>query len=117
MKDLLVMQRKLQTVIEMHKGTSVLNKITVDEKQSASIEMLLTIMVEAAEALEWLNWKSWKTYQPLTQDKIYEFKLELIDMQHFLNNLYIVWDMDEEEVKEIYYKKHLENIRRQENGY
>ena len=117
MKDLLAMQRKLQTVIEMHKGASVLNKITVDEKQSASIEMLLTIMVEAAEALEWLNWKSWKTYQPLTQDKIDEFKLELIDMQHFLNNLYIVWDMDEEEVKETYYKKHLENIRRQENGY
>lgn len=106
------------TILEMQKEfhdkyfTGMFEK---GNKEELTLQFIVAIMAELGEVLEGINWKHWKkTKVEISKDYI---KLELIDIQHFLNNLYLIWDMNDEEVNTIYYLKNLENRRRQQSGY
>ena len=117
MKDLLELQKKLQEKIQITKGWSILNCKTNEDRERWTKEFVVAIMAELGEVLDWISWKPWKKRIEITPAKIKELKIELIDIQHFLNNLYLIWDMDAEEIKKLYLEKHNENKRRQESNY
>ena len=77
-------------------------------------EMLKTFVIaladESFEMLHLLNWKPWKNKKELDIDA---FKEEAIDALHFLLQIFILLDMDADEVMECYKKKLRENYRRQ----
>jgi len=106
------------TILEMQKEfhdkyfTGMLEK---GNKEELTLQFVVAIMAELGEVLEGINWKHWKkTKVEINEDYI---KLELIDIQHFLNNLYLIWGMDDNEVNTVYYLKNMENRRRQQSGY
>jgi len=117
MEDFFGMQKTLLKKIREKKGTSVLDSTSLIKKEFWTREMYIAMNQELSEMLDWINYKSWKTYKTPTEDDIKELKIELIDLQHFLINLYIIWDMGAEEVKRLFTGKHKENIKRQERNY
>lgn len=118
MKEMLELQRTLEQKIKSTRGKCALDCESIQEKEEMTKEFVIAIVAELIETLDWINWKAWrKTRIEITPERIYELKVELIDIQHFLNNLYLIWGMDEKEIKELYEKKHMENIKRQEDGY
>lgn len=90
-------------------------KFTESEKERLTKEYLLAIMRECCEALDLLNCKPWKkTQKPID---IENFKYEIIDIQHFLNSVYDIWEMDSNEVMKYYISKNKENHNRVERNY
>lgn len=88
------------------------------EKEIWTGIMMQAIVAECGEIMEMSQaWKHWKKYKPIKQEVINEIKIEFIDIFHFLINLFIIWDMDVEEIWKTFYNKNLKNIRRQKNGY
>lgn len=79
-------------------------------------DFLACISSELEETREWLPWKHWRRYEDFQLNEK-EIKYELIDILHFLLNLFLVWDMTPEEVMKMYIVKMQENIARQEQGY
>ncbi|MBU1449306.1 dUTP diphosphatase [Patescibacteria group bacterium] len=76
---------------------------------------VLALDVELAEFLSEINWKPWKKEQKeLDFDKLKE---ELIDILHFFLILCLLLGLDADEIKSIYDKKMLLNIKRQQNNY
>lgn len=86
-----------------------------EQREKWSAHFAVAIMCECVEFLDGINWKMWKK-TPVEIDLDY-LKKEMIDIQHFLNNLYLIWGMDDEEVRLQYLEKNLENRRRQDTGY
>jgi hypothetical protein len=71
-------------------------------------------------------WKPWKKsnaqiktmkFTDLTPSDLLELKYELIDIQHFINNLMLAVGMDAKEVYNLYFAKNAENRNRQNNNY
>lgn len=71
-------------------------------------------------------WKKWKARyseaqaKPITEmspeDQL-EIKFEMIDILHFVLNMFAGLGMDAEEIFKLYYLKNAENFARQDNGY
>lgn len=108
-EEFLEAQRKLQTRIGVN-----LDGLCPDSQIMWTKQFILCMLAELAELLDSMPWKHWKKNQSLDIPNI---KVELIDLQHFLNNLYIIWGMDSDEIRKAYLSKHKENINRQERGY
>lgn len=71
-------------------------------------------------------WKPWKadhvakqeTYiKDLSDKDQLEIKFEMIDILHFVLNMFIGLGMNAEEIFKLYYLKNAENFARQDNGY
>ena len=71
-------------------------------------------------------WKKWKVrYQEAQSKNIsdmsdadqLEIKFEMIDILHFVLNMFIGLGLDYEEIFKLYYLKNAENFKRQDNGY
>ncbi len=78
-------------------------------------EYILAAVDELFEVLHEINWKVWKKQRKqINIDKIRE---ELIDVFHFLINLFILWGITPEMLEELYLKKNAENQKRQNEGY
>lgn len=76
---------------------------------------VLALEDELHEALAETHWKPWATGEGfLDRDA---FVKELIDAQHFLNNLYLAAGVSSNEVVERYLAKAKVNADRQEAGY
>jgi len=75
---------------------------------------ILALIDEVMEALREVPWKSWKINQDFNVSK---FKMELIDVFHFLINLFVLAGMDSEEVISLFKIKNKINVRRQKDGY
>jgi hypothetical protein len=56
-------------------------------------------------------------FNDLTFDEQVEAKMEMIDMFHFVLNMFIGMDMSAEDVFIYYYLKNAENFERQERDY
>lgn len=74
--------------------------------------------------VDYLPWKWWKSYDeklfegPIEElDELEELIYEAIDVQHFLNNIYIALGLSWDEVLRYYHSKQLENRNRQDRGY
>lgn len=77
---------------------------------------------ELAELVDHLPWKQWKTYEvgghePAYKLPIEELIYEAIDLQHFLNNIYLALGLTQDEVDRFYLAKIKENYRRQSQEY
>lgn len=71
-------------------------------------------------------WKKWKARYPEANSKKIsdmsdadqlEIKFEMIDILHFVLNMFQGLGMDSEEIFKLYYLKNAENFARQDNGY
>ncbi|UGO49658.1 dCTPase [Klebsiella phage vB_KaeM_Merci] len=71
-------------------------------------------------------WKKWKARYTEAQEKRIsdmsdkdqlEIKFEMIDILHFVLNMFAGLGMDAEEIFKLYYLKNAENFERQNNGY
>lgn len=109
-------QRDLQTRL----GTW--DKIkTESDKQAFINQMILAIHEEAVELMQSTPYKNpdvvkfgWKKTQAWD---IENYKLELIDLVHFIINLALVVDMTPAELFSRYINKNVENYARQDRGY
>ena len=113
MERIFKLQREFQTQLG--------NKIFTDFEDIESKEnietlknQLLALIIEASEAIQELPWKSWKKNQSFS---LSTFKVELIDILHFLVNLFIFTGMNVDDVFELFKYKNEINKKRQENGY
>jgi len=75
---------------------------------------ILALFDEVAEALREVPWKPWKLNQEFNVKK---FKIELIDIFHFLINLFLLSGMNSRQVINLFKNKNKINIRRQKDGY
>lgn len=85
------------------------------EKELLTKEYLLAVIRECCEAMDLINCKPWKkTHKEID---IENFKYEIIDIQHFINSVYDIWEMDSNEVMKYYISKNKENHNRVERNY
>jgi len=75
---------------------------------------ILALYDEIGEALREVPWKPWKINQDFNVAK---FKMELIDVFHFLINLFLLSGMEAKDVFETFIRKNKINVRRQKDGY
>jgi dimeric dUTPase (all-alpha-NTP-PPase superfamily) len=78
--------------------------------------MILAIQDELMEALHETRWKPWATGEKMIVDRD-KFGGELIDVLHFLLNLFLVNGWNEEDVFTAFWAKQNVNWQRQQNGY
>ena len=112
------MQRRLQEEMARH-GRLVateLHHLDVAAATSQTKEWVLAIVAELGEILEWTNWKPWKT-RAEDLPNIEELRIELIDVLHFILNLFIVWGVTPDLLMELFERKHRDNVLRQTKGY
>lgn len=93
-----------------------LDNLSDYDKIRLTKDYLICIFSECNELLNELPWKNWKNYDnfKLNEENI---KYEIIDLQHFVNDLYMIWGMDINEINKYFEIKLNENINRQENNY
>lgn len=78
---------------------------------------------EKAASAVWKPWKSdhvakQETYiKDLSPEDQLEIKFEMIDILHFILNMFHGLGMDAEEIFKLYYLKNAENFARQDRGY
>jgi hypothetical protein len=77
-------------------------------------DMVLAATDELHEALAEVGWKPWATSKHLNREA---FVSELVDVDHFLMNLFIAAGVGPEERYTKYLAKRSENARRQAVGY
>lgn len=75
---------------------------------------LFAMVDEVMEASREIPWKAWKKNQNF---HVHEFRMELIDILHFLINTFILVGMEVSDVENYFLSKHATNIKRQEDGY
>lgn len=82
--------------------------------QSFITHQTLAAVVELAEAVQETPWKPWKKSATYNVEK---FQEELIDVLHFLINLFLASGMDAQDVYYKFMEKNKENFDRQDRGY
>ena len=87
------------------------------EKVNYLVHRLTALIMEGAEALDHLPWKHWKTYQEPTPEELQELKYELIDVFHFLLNVFMATGGTPAEFVAIFEDKNKQNHARQDGGY
>jgi dimeric dUTPase (all-alpha-NTP-PPase superfamily) len=109
-----------QKLLQQRLGT--FDKIKNDkDKQQFINQMLLAVFEETVETMKKSPYKNpdfvpfgWKKTQKWDVEM---FKMELIDIWHFIMNLSLAVGMDSEEFFRVYVDKNTENHVRQDNGY
>ncbi len=77
---------------------------------------LTAISSEAEECRRHLPWKPWKSYKKFALDKD-ELVEETIDLFHFLLEIWILLDVNEEDIMAVYEYKRLVNMKRWLNDF
>lgn len=77
-------------------------------------DMVLAATDELHEALAEVGWKPWATSRHLNKDA---FIGELVDVLHFLVNLWLAAGATPQQVRDRYIEKSIRNARRQSDGY
>ena len=125
--DNIMIEDPLSTMLEMQKGFQ--NRVdpryrSTDLKERAAFlrDHFVFCDQELQEMLyEIPFFKHWKDYSKMTDQEIAEAyskaKDELIDAWHFFMNISLGLGMGSNEFYERYMAKHIENIRRQDEGY
>lgn len=95
---------------------------SVEDRELLSEELQVQIQaaqVELIELLDHLPWKRWRTYAPdhITDERLVEMRYEVIDLLHFINNMFLILGMDDEMVTAHYFAKYQRNIDRQKGSY
>jgi len=114
---------KLEQLFELQKDFQILlgNYIPIGKScitDLINIELIknqiLALYDEIGEALNEVPWKPWKINQEFNVSK---FRMELIDVFHFLINLFLLSGIQAQDVFKLFVSKNKINVRRQRNGY
>lgn len=109
---------ELQTTFQKSLGNFIPKyALTIISKENVDILQLQTLALvdEAMESLREIPWKPWKIIN--TSFDLEAYRMELIDIFHFLINLFIFAGMDVPMVLKYYLEKNKINKERQKNGY
>lgn len=94
------------------------NRMTPDERIQYIKDMSFALIKELSEATDEVGWKSWAKSRHINEEK---YVGELIDMLHFLINLFLVTGMDPSTIADTIYDKYWVkseiNAQRQRDGY
>lgn len=124
--DVLERQRALQVRIYDADPSVVFDAIQAGLASDTEIDwwfaylkdMTTAAMVELGEFLQCFRWKSWgKRDSEMFKRSRSEAIEELVDVQHFVANLFLALDVTEAELTDIYTAKHAINHKRQDDGY
>ena len=78
-------------------------------REQATNEIILAMIGELAELMDGYKALPWKP-EPKQDNREYTLE-EIVDLHHFVNELYLIWDVrTEEEVKKLYLKKKNKNL-------
>lgn len=110
-----IILRNLNLIPEDYLEDYTIDELILQKKEELTKEYLLAIIRECSEALDLINSKPWKQTKKEV-DEI-ELKYEFIDIQHFINSLYDIWQMNRDEILGIFLSKYKENERRNKSGY
>lgn len=91
-------------------ASSILSKENVEIIKN----QILALVDESMEALREIPWKPWKVNNTINLDN---FRMELIDIFHFLINLFLYAGMSPQMVWDYFYLKNKTNVQRQKDGY
>lgn len=118
-ENLPLLQELLNRQVALQKRIGCeLQQLSQEEREKWTKENMIAIVAELVELLEWMNWKHWKkTKVVVTPERLKEIQMEIIDIFHFWMNLCIIWEMDAEKIKELYFEKNEINYKRQDAGY
>jgi hypothetical protein len=104
------LQRSLQSKINGYEVSA-----QTDEQRIENIRLnVLALTSELHELLNETGWKPWATSRHINYDRA---RAELIDAWHFMMNLMLHLRMTSGDLYVGYKTKHLENVRRQNDGY
>jgi len=113
LKYLFELQKSFQSLLKSNIPQTklhVISKYNIEQIKN----QILALYDEVGEALREVPWKPWKFNQ---QFNVSKFKMELIDIFHFLINLFLLSGMNTQEVINLFKNKNKINLRRQKNGY
>ncbi len=109
---------ELQTIFQKSLGYNI-PKYALSIMSKENVELIkiqtLALIDEAMESLREVPWKPWKNTNRTIDLEAY--RMELIDIFHFLVNLFIFAGMDTQMVLEYYLRKNKINLERQKSGY
>lgn len=99
-------------------GIESLENLSIEDKTRLTKEFILCIMSECDEILRELPWKFWKNKVPAELNNVNQenVEFEIIDLQHFVNNIYFLWNMDANRINSIFSKKLEINVERAEKA-
>jgi len=113
--ELIELQKQFQLFLKIELPTvNIISSFYSKQNIERIKNQILALLDETMEALNEVPWKPWKHNQEFN---IYKFRMELIDIFHFLINLFIFSGMNTEMIKFHFLKKNQINIKRQKNGY
>lgn len=101
---------------ELQEEVKRVQDVRKDPRIKWTIDFIDCIHNELEEVRDRLPWKHWSRYEGFVLNER-EIKYELIDILHFLLDLFLVWGMTPEEVMKMYIAKMQQNIERQNSGY
>lgn len=91
------------------------SKLTLQEKERMTKDMVLCLTAEVIEFLNCIAWKVHRKQKVRASKK--QLKEEFIDMLKFLLNIALIWDLDEKEIVQIFNKVNKRNWKRIRIGY
>jgi hypothetical protein len=104
---------KKKKVFMMTMAMKTPSSISEDDVQELIQDNINSIIQELSELRDSVDWKSWKQGHFNHQNAM----IEMIDIQHFMNNIYNLLGMNAETICKMYKEKNELNIKRQEEGY
>lgn len=91
-----------------------LDELSDEERSQFIKDMILAATDELHEALAEVGWKPWATSRHINREA---FVGELVDVLHFIVNLWLAVGATPEEVQDRYQQKANKNAKRQQEGY
>lgn len=95
-----------------------ITEVPLEKRLELTMRLLHSLMDEVMEVGNELPWKPWKSnYGDMDEVDIEAIREEIVDVQHFVNNLIMLWFDDIAQFHQMFNDKLSKNIRRQEEGY
>lgn len=113
LENIFNLQKNFQHILNNHIPTTIQEIVAISNVQEITYQ-ILSLIDEATEALRCIPWKPWKKQQNF---QLENFKMELMDIFHFLVNLMLFAGMSADTVYEYFKEKNQINILRHKNGY
>ncbi len=104
LKAIFQMQKYLNDEIKAKRNIKKFTKEEWMQKQT------LAMLSELSELIDEVNFKWWKNPKKIDETKI---KGELVDILHFFVSMCLIYDMNSEELYDMYMEKNKENFDRQ----
>ncbi|MDR3144087.1 MAG: dUTPase [Puniceicoccales bacterium] len=105
---------EMQTILNDRTGVHNFPDLGDGEKIKWILNYARAMQQEIAELVDSVPWKWWAKYQKFDEQNA---RVELIDLLHFIISIAQVLGMSADDLYDVYRKKHLVNMRRQESGY